>query len=182
MPFTIVFCGSHHLENCLDCVSPNNPQHLFRVSVAFAFARNLSVQFPEKKYWENPAVWDDLLFPYSSLFTSRPSCQSLEPRCSETAFDKQWLAFADFWDGETFFHLSFVWSQDSYLKPLLLFLLVVLCLISPASATYSVSLYKHVVSDVIKRCITFASLALYTLAPMFCIYYDFLSSSQIFIG
>ena len=73
--------------------------------------------------------------------------------------------------------LNFVWSWDSYLKPLLLshgctlnlccFLMVVLCLISPNFATCSVTLHKHVVSVVVKRLGTFASLALSTSAPMF---------------
>ena len=47
------------------------------------------------------------------------------------------------------------------------YLLVVLCLISPDFATCSLTLHKHVFSDVTKSLSTFASLLLSTLASMF---------------
>ena len=50
------------------------------------------------------------------------------------------------------------------------YLLVVLFLVSPDFATCSLALHKHVVSDVIKRLVTFSNLALSTLAPMFLIF------------
>ena len=45
--------------------------------------------------------------------------------------------------------------------------MVVLCLVSPDFAICSLALHKHVVSVVVSRLSTFASLALSTLAPMF---------------
>ena len=91
----------------------------------------------------------------------------MEPCCFEMAFAKQWLAFTDIWDDNIFFFSQVLLEVRIVILNLRCYLLVVLCLMSPDFATCCLELHEHVVSDVIKRLNTFASVALSTLEPMF---------------
>ena len=129
-------------------------------------AKNLLVKFSEIFYRENTCSWEDFSR-FVSLYLT-PSCQLLEPCCSETVFAKQRLVFADFWDdnknlSQILFEFRIVTSN------LRCYLMVVLCLNAPNFARCSVALHKHVVNVVVKSLSTFASCALSTLEPMFLI-------------
>ena len=177
LPFAII-CYDSHLWKIASSV-----RLLIALSISWVrmwprgCAKNLLDEFSETSYREITTFLGRIFVSRFEFLHSRPSCQPWVPCSSGTAFAKQRLASADFWDDNFLSQLTFVWSWDSYLKPLLLshgctlnlccFLMVVLCLISPNFATCSVTLHKHVVSVVVKRLSTFASLALSTLAPMF---------------
>ena len=94
------------------------------------------------------------------------NCQLSEPRCPETAFAKQRLATDDFWDEKTFFPSKLFVEVMIVTVKLRCYLMVVFCLISPYFATCSLALHKHLVSVLVKRLSTFASLTLSTLVPM----------------
>ena len=94
------------------------------------------------------------------------SFQLLEICCSDTAFSKQRLAFADFCDEKIFLFGQVLFKVRIVTSNLLCHLMVVFCLISPDFAKYSLALHRHLVSVVVKRFSTFASLALSILAPI----------------
>ena len=53
-PFGIIY-DSDHLENWLECVSPNNTQHLLSVNVTFLLREKSFSQFSEENYLEKTA-------------------------------------------------------------------------------------------------------------------------------
>ena len=99
-----------------------------------------------------------------------PSFQLLEGCCSETEFPKQRLAFSDFSDDK--FSGQFLFAVRIVTLDLRYYLLVDLRLSSPVFGTCSVELTKNVVSDVVQRLSTFASLGLSSLERTFLIAED----------
>ena len=122
-------------------------------------AEGLIVEFAEKIYRENRLL--GLIFvPGFVVLYWRHNYQLLETCCSETAFVNQGLAFVDFWDDKNFFVLSIMFEVRIVTLNLRCYLMVVFCLRSTDSGTSSLAFPTHLVSVVVKRLITFASLEL----------------------
>ena len=79
---------------------------------------SLLVEFSENNYPENTAFFLKIFVSGFVVLYLTHSFQISKPRCSETAFAKQRLASADFWDDNIFFLSQFLF--DIYLEPLLL--------------------------------------------------------------
>ena len=94
LPFAIIY-DSHHLKNCLERVSPNNPHQLFSAHINLGLRENSF----SRVLWENlPRKQSFLRFLVSGFvfFHLTPSSQLLDTRCAETDFAKQRLASVDF--------------------------------------------------------------------------------------
>ena len=130
-------------------------------------AKSLIVEIAENFYRENRFL-EKIFVPGFVILYLTHNYQLLETRCSETAFANQRLASVDFWDYKSFFLISSLFEVRIATLNLRCYLMVVFCVISPDSATCSRALKRHLISDVVKRFITFVSLALNSLAPKFC--------------
>ena len=85
---------------------------------------------------------------------------------SETTYRKCWFVLVDFWDDKVFFSSWFLLKKGINFSSSISFVRSSIC---PISYTCSLTLHKHVFSDVLKWRCTLASVALNTLAPMlFC--------------
>ena len=130
-------------------------------------AKSLTVGFAENFYRENRLLGKIFVSAFVVLYLTH-NLQLLETRCSETAFANQRMASVYFQEEKTFFLISFLFEFRIVALNLRCYLMVVFCVISPYSTTCSPVLKRHLISDVVKRFITFVSLALNSLAPKFC--------------
>ena len=63
LPFAINCCDSHQLENCPECVPPNNPQYLLSVHVTIGFRKKIFwSSFLGKIYRQNTVFWKIFCF------------------------------------------------------------------------------------------------------------------------
>ena len=130
-------------------------------------AKSLIVVFAENFYRENRPLGKIFVSAFVVLYLTH-SYPLLETRCSETAFASQRMASVYFYEEKIFFLMSFLFEFRIVALNVRCYLMVVFCLISPDSSACSRILNRHLISDVVKRFITFVSLALNSLAPKFC--------------
>ena len=130
-------------------------------------AKFLLIDFREKNHRENTAFLVEILSRGSCSVTWRRSYRLWKlALLGRQLPNSYWLSLTSEMTNFSYPYIFFR-NEDSYLELPLLFLLVVLCLISPDFATCSMALQKRVVIEVMKRWSTFANLALSTLAPLF---------------
>ena len=101
-PFAINYYNSHHLRNCPKCVSAIIPQPLLGALVT----SGLRQKYFNRVFWEyfsrKHGSWRIFFSRFVVLYLTH-SCLLLEAWSSWTEFDKQRLAFADFWADKFFF-------------------------------------------------------------------------------
>ena len=131
-------------------------------------AKSLIVEIAGNFYRENRLL-GKIFVPGFVILYSTHNYQLLEPRCSETAFANQQLASVDFWDYKIIFLISSLFEVRIVTFNLHCYLMVVFCLVSPDFGTSSLAFHEHLVSVVVTGLVTFASLAVNSLAPkLFC--------------
>ena len=97
------YCETHHEENSLNTVYPDNSKQLLNFHVTSDLNKNSFSRVFPKNFRENTAFWKKCSILGSYFFTQTRICHLLQPRYYETAFAKQQLAFTDFWDDKIIF-------------------------------------------------------------------------------